>query len=229
MAEPINAGMGPEKPKGQIRGIWAITIIIVIAMLVGGAVWYWYYKGGVQDTGNVSFVIKPSESPSTSASASPSTSGTDETAGWKTYTDKEYGFSVKYPQAATATVSSHEGASGDLQYYVFFVDKTGCGDDAQCSNIIFTTQVLENRQNYTGKQWVDANYSSPGELKTRADVTVDGIKGEKITSDRGVDGYKLVFVQDPQGTLMYQFSWDGNDKNLEHIFDLFLGSFKFKR
>ena len=36
MAEEIKAGPGPEGPKGHIRAIWAITIIVVLAILVGG-------------------------------------------------------------------------------------------------------------------------------------------------------------------------------------------------
>ena len=101
MAEEINAGMGmgPEKPKGQIRGIWAVTIIIAVAILVGGGIWYYFYKTTVQDTGNTNTVkLSPSASASasgsvsTSASASPSSS-----ISWKTYTNDSYKYSFEYP------------------------------------------------------------------------------------------------------------------------------------
>lgn len=97
MAEEINAGIGPEK-KGYIRGIWAITIIVVIAMLVGGGVWYWYYKTTVQDdasTNTAKTSLSPSASVSASASTLPSTSESTETADWKTY-DSDY-VTFKYP------------------------------------------------------------------------------------------------------------------------------------
>jgi hypothetical protein len=141
MTEEINAGIGPEKPKGQIRGIWAITIIIVIAMLVGGAVWYYYYRGiQNQDLGNVSFVKQPSGSPSASASASPSTSGTNETAGWKTYTNSGHGFSIKYPT--------------DWEYQEYSEPQNAEG------TTFFETS---KKSSYTNKTWTtDVDY--PGEI-----------------------------------------------------------------
>ncbi|MCX6811270.1 MAG: hypothetical protein NT039_01050 [Candidatus Berkelbacteria bacterium] len=98
MAEEINADMEPGKPGGQIRGIWAILIIVVAAMLVGGGVWYWFYKTTVQDTGNLN-TVKLSSSPSASASSSvsPSTSSSSETANWQIYSNSIYKVSIKYP------------------------------------------------------------------------------------------------------------------------------------
>ncbi len=101
-------GLTPEKPRGHIRGIWAITIIVVIAILVGGGVWYWYYRTTVQDTGNLNTAkISPSASPtpSGSASASPSTSTS---ISWKTYTNNTYKYSFEYPTSTKACPGTTE-------------------------------------------------------------------------------------------------------------------------
>ena len=63
--------------------VWLPVLLGVLAVLAasGGAYWYGQQKAP-------SVVQEESSQPATT---------TDETAGWKTYTDTNYGFSFKYP------------------------------------------------------------------------------------------------------------------------------------
>jgi hypothetical protein len=98
MAKKATIGMPSELPKGHIRGIWAVTIIAALAMIVVGIVSYWsiLIMAQYQETG-VGLNPRASTSPLASASASPSASVTDETANWQTYSNSTYNISIKYP------------------------------------------------------------------------------------------------------------------------------------
>lgn len=109
----INAGMEPEKPSGQIRGIWAITIILAVAIIIAGVVWYLVYS----DTTNITGVNTPKISTSASPSISPTTSPDDETADWQTYINNTYDFSFKYPSDWTKKGPTDVG--DDTIVYIF--------------------------------------------------------------------------------------------------------------
>ena len=68
------------KPNKKISTLIGILIIVVFALIVGGAI-YWYSKEKFETP-----EVKVSEK-----------TITDETANWKTYRNEEYGFEVKYP------------------------------------------------------------------------------------------------------------------------------------
>jgi hypothetical protein len=108
-----------SKPKGHIRGIWAILIIIIVALLVLGGVGYYFYKtdpsqfAGLFEWRKAS-TPTPSPTPSASASASATPSGsctpgelsTEEQAivtGWGTHTNTAGKFEFKHPTEWTVT------------------------------------------------------------------------------------------------------------------------------
>lgn len=83
------------------KGISKVFIIIIVALIsagiAGAGVWYWQQQELKKIEKSLKTgVTKPKTTPTTSPSASP-----DETADWKTYTNKDYGFSLKYPQEWT--------------------------------------------------------------------------------------------------------------------------------
>jgi len=73
------------------QGFVQIVIIAVMALVIGAAAIYGYQK----------LTTKPSPSPSPTDRSirliEPSPSPTDETANWKVYTNKVFGYSIKYP------------------------------------------------------------------------------------------------------------------------------------
>jgi hypothetical protein len=112
--EEKNQNVDSIRPKGQIRGIWAILIIIVVALLTIGGVGYYFYKTDPAQFASIfnwhkastSPSATPTPSPSSSASAAPTSSCTPETlsteekaivTGWKTHTNTAGKFEFKYP------------------------------------------------------------------------------------------------------------------------------------
>jgi hypothetical protein len=168
--------MEPEKPKGHIRGIWAITIIVALAMIIGGVIWYLVIKNNVPET-NVSLTqVSPSTSPSTSAStsASPSTSGSSETASWKTYTSEFMSF--KYPTDWQIEQKELWGGS------VYEDLDLGIPEQAESS-------IGYSGAPYSGVL-SGMEKASPGKtILSEKDVTVSGIKGKKVitTFDNSVN------------------------------------------
>lgn len=81
--------------KGQAGQIQVLILagILVIAAIAGGA-YYLQSKEGSLHFGTQKGGITPSPTPA----ASPTSTGADETANWKTYTNTKYSFSLKYPQ-----------------------------------------------------------------------------------------------------------------------------------
>jgi hypothetical protein len=69
MAGKTNYGGESKSQKGQISGLWGITIILCVAILVGGVVWYLVFSGTVNITGVNTPKISTSSSPSPSPSS----------------------------------------------------------------------------------------------------------------------------------------------------------------
>ena len=81
-------------------------------MLVGGGVWYWFYKTTVQDdatTNTTKTSLSASPSASVSASASPPSS-----ISWKTYTNNAYKYSFEYP-ADTKPISGETSPITEIE------------------------------------------------------------------------------------------------------------------
>ena len=206
MDETTTPGIEPEKPKGYIRGIWAITIILVAAILVGGGIWYYFYKTTMQDTGNLNTVkVSPSASTSTSTSVSPSASASAETAGWKTY-DSDY-MTFKYPSTWKVTKDPKFPARiyEEVQLEINGVTMSLIGYDiapynyavGQVSDIGADTGITEILEN--------------------SDITIDGIIGKRIIAE-SEDGPATYYgysalVPVSKGHFSAGFSMSRNDKS----------------
>ncbi|TSC92299.1 MAG: hypothetical protein CEN92_27 [Candidatus Berkelbacteria bacterium Licking1014_96] len=183
--ETINTGdvPTPEKPKGHIRGIWTVLIIAAIAILVGGGVWYWYYKTTVQDDASTN-TAKTSISPSASASASPSTlpstSGTDETTSWKTY-DSDY-MTFKYP--TTWKVVQNPMYPGILYENISF-EINGATNPG--------INYFSGPYNFTIAQAISIGADTGiTEVLENSEIKIDGISGKRIITnidDSVMQGY----------------------------------------
>lgn len=167
--------------------------------------------------GTFSFTRKATSSPNSPV----------DTSAWKSYSNTQYGFSLKYSPNSEISTSVRIDDGQEI-WSVNFNDKTGGGEDKQYSFHYFDLNVIPNLGNLTANQWINKEFASPVELVqslVRAEATVDGIRGEKVTSDFGDNGFKVVFV--PHGTKMFAFYYGGEDPDLEGALAAFLGNFKF--
>lgn len=181
MAKKATIGTPSELPKGHIRGIWAVTIIAALAMIVVGIVSYWsiLIMAQYQETG-VGLNSRASTSPSASASASPSASVTDETANWKTY-DSNY-MTFKYP--ATWKVIENSMYPGILYENISF-EISGATNPG--------INYFSGPYNFTIAQATSIGADTGiTEILENSDIKIDGISGKKIITyldDSVMQGY----------------------------------------
>lgn len=106
-------------PKGHIRGIWAILIIAVVALLVIGGVGYYFYisdpsylaglferKKAASTSPSPTSTASPKSSAAPTGSCTPGELSTEEQAivtGWGTHTNTAGKFEFKHPTEWTAT------------------------------------------------------------------------------------------------------------------------------
>jgi len=82
--------MGMQSKPAVSKWLW-ISLIIVIVLAAGFAAWY--YLSGPGKT----VATTETTTPTTTTMPTTTTAATSTTADWKTYTDKTFGYSVKYP------------------------------------------------------------------------------------------------------------------------------------
>jgi hypothetical protein len=104
---PPNAGSSTGWKKGGeekkmkkfnlgISTLLAVLLVILVAVLVGGGVWWYMNQKQTAATTTTTSATAISQKTTTTTSA-----GQDETAGWKTYTNNIFKFSLKYPSTYT--------------------------------------------------------------------------------------------------------------------------------
>ncbi len=117
--------------------IYFIPLIIVLLGAVGFTGWYVWDAQKDKETGaavtdNAAITPTPTPTPTTTP-----TPALDVTAGWSTYTNTQYHFSLKYP-----TDWAYGGTSGDAQYPYF----TKGGNNELTVHVENYSYTLENRR-----------------------------------------------------------------------------------
>ena len=74
--------------------------LVLLVLIVGGLAFgiYWWQKQTAVDMTPVELTPTPTVSPTTTITPTATPTETDETAGWKTYTNKEIEYRLKYPK-----------------------------------------------------------------------------------------------------------------------------------
>ena len=222
-------GLEPDKPKGHIRAVWAITLILAFAIVIGGGVYFilWYSPWGENVMVNKS-TTTPTPSSSARLSGSPSSSSRSTTK-YKTYTNSAYKFSFEYPE--------------NLYVYPDFVEYGGTisilkkGND----NVLSATKI-QIKLNYLGSKTTDAGvaykevYKSDfvdDSIRRVTSLTVAGVPALKDTYTDAEDmGYYFVHSDFLYSIFAYmsRMSEDTSplaDKDNKAAFDHIVSSFKF--
>jgi len=195
-----------------MKRIWTILITVVAtAAIVGGGTWYLIDSHAKKDkdklqteldTLNQRIADEAAISGATVTSGTTATTGTtvaDPTAGWKTYTDTVFGYSVKYPAdwtkgvlAGSATFNSPENEA---------IKNSGTQNEAYSPNIII--QTVSSLAEFTKFNKDDKTLDSfIRNDATNSKITVTTLDGEKA--------YK--YLTGGIGDAYYQIAAEHNSK-----------------
>ena len=210
------------------RGNTAILIIVGILVLVGvagGA----YFLGrqtlslrGVSETSNAA--ILPTSSPA--PNVSPVSSDADETANWKTYTNINGNYSIKFP----SNWYSEEVKDKDIPVFKLSPSPSGLHDYTQ----VITIYVLDNPKNLTVEEFnlEGVTIIGPGgetsKLQyTYTSVIVGGLEGKRNTDMPGQFEHDTVFIK--KDKKIYGINWiKGPGESIPlTTFNQILSTFKF--
>lgn len=217
------------------KGIAAITVIIIIALLsaglAGGGVWYWQnqqLKKQKQDSDKqiqdlqkqVDDLRKEEETSKEETSMDTDSSETsDETINWKTYTNSKYKFSIKYPD----------------NYFIF--QETNTSDK-------FILELVHNKyKNFEGEfpymtvtvhpkktsdleVWIKNNTDEFTALSNLKKATIAGIAGYSFQAEGLFTSYNYALANG-SNTYAYVFSNNDSSENGKKDFNLMINSFKF--
>lgn len=86
-----------DNKTGAIRPWILITLIVLIIAAVGSFVWYYLQKNNALPLPTTTLTATPVVTPKTTPKISPTTAASISTTDWKTYENKELGFSFEYP------------------------------------------------------------------------------------------------------------------------------------
>ncbi|GEM_PF-2798708 len=205
-------------PAQYKRGFAFLLILAVLGLI------------GIAATAGLYFVTKNSSlkttTPAATNSAATNTT-TDENKDWKTYTNSEFGFSIKYPKDKIV-----ENAKTQDFLNVSFGGDDGTGYGAPTppdfsvlvyskSNLDELTKVLSLQRGGTVTLSQNRKYQKVG------DIVVDGTSASQLSLDLGTgEGSSVAVIQ--KGNFIYfiqrtHFNQETQDK----FFDQILSTFKF--
>jgi hypothetical protein len=195
---------------------FAPIIILILLVLVGGA----YYFGITKNKTVPSLVVpvQPSSSPVAQPIADP-------TANWKTYTNKEYGFTVKYPSDAKLRISQSE--SSDRMLVVAFDSPNAIFDHLFKSGGYSFEISMQTQKNFNT---LDEYLSFQKEHSMYENIlpkTYNNVIGYLFKNDKGYSGLNFIYqgFVAKNNDLFYTINYF-TDEDLD-MFNQILSTFKF--
>jgi hypothetical protein len=233
---PVQPASPVGKPRKTIPPFVGIVIIVVVAVLLFGGVFAWQYFSTKDKIGSLNCVPENEQygAPRTEADlccaglveqpSEESTSGTwgtcvkpqNSTLGWKTYTNTQYGFEVKYPNNLA------EGEVRVMQDSVFNV--MWDGPEAGYENASGMRFSIYQNNGKTPNEWITPTYSFV------KNVTVNGINGIIAQAVMVMNnGFNAFVFQKGNYIYLIQISSDlsGASDNPIDLIEKIISTFKF--
>jgi len=209
-----------------------ILIIILFIVLFALGIYVGFYMG-VNSVSNELVVAEVQTNPitSTTATSSPINSPID-TSNWKTYTNDEYGFSIKYPSdwenIPEVKISSVGLVSSIASPEMIKARNDNSGmyrNDIEVYYFPKISDELNNKlNNWNAKSLDELIQNSNGKYTKVGEVNINGNKIYKITTS-GILSSNFLFIE--KNGQLYEIainnidSFDSIDKTLENIIDSF--------
>jgi len=195
----------PEKVKKEhkyLKTLLTVLVGIVLIAGVAGGVWYWQQNElkkqrtdsdkQIQDLQKQVSDLKKNQTTTTTTQTNGSTA-TDETANWLTYTNKTYGYSIKYPKDWKTACNE---LKDDINYCIYK------GDPVQNKDFTASVKVFPN----IASDWATTSANTPGSvLKNISTVTFAGVSAVKADFPGGAE-YPAVQYRIVHGTNGYLVS-----------------------
>jgi hypothetical protein len=169
---------------------------------------------------------------------------TNETANWKTYTNKKYSFEIKYPKEAT--VSTYEKAIG-TNGIVYIGSRNKSIDHGVTYDVEYgiTFQDLGSANNMSAENWYSQYYQSEKQYAAKADMPMFLSASGKNVKLNGYDAYEtsdfnsdssLINFYIAHNGIIYRISYRGEIvqnvpkwPEFEKIINQMLSTFKFTK
>ncbi len=201
-------------PKHFLNKKFAITFVILILLGAGAyaGIWYWQNQQVAQE-------VAPTFTPRPSATADP-------TADWKTYTNTQYGFEVKYPLDwfHVDCFSSYVGFS----YLQSKLPNCETGGDQPHVNI----KIIQGGSMGKSISYAEGLIKDYSKTEIKISGNVTAIKYTGVTNSvegpgprNGTEIIETLFSYNNNIYQVYYYGLDGKDYS--QIFDQILSTFKF--
>lgn len=195
-----------KKPKRHVRGIWAITIILIICVLFGAAVWYFIFSQ-TENSFSLTIPERPTPTP------------TEDKRGLKTYTNLSALFSFDYPDTwAWEEKNNTIYLSSDTEYPKKYL----LGEMPAMKETEIYIQV-----HFSNETLGISREAPPGKPKI-SNLTIGGVSAKRITYKNEID-FQEIIQNLKAGDFYFLIICDTKSKNMDKIesYNKMIESFKF--
>lgn len=195
-----------KKPKRHIRGIWAVTIIFIICVLFGAAVWYFIFS---QTENSFSFTIPERPTPTP----------TENKEGLKIYTNLSALFSFDYPDAwAIEEKNNTIYLSSDAEYPQKYLS----------GEMPATKETEIYIQIHFSNEYLDISREAPPGKPKISNLTIGSVSAKRITYKNETD-FQEIIQNLKAGDFYFLIICDTKVSNADKIesYNKMIESFKF--
>lgn len=195
-----------KKPKRHVRGIWAVTIILIICALFGAGIWYFIFSQ-TENSFSLTIPKKPTPTP------------TEDKKGLKTYTNLSALFSFNYADTwAMEERSNTIYLSSDTE----FPKKYLLGEMPTMKETEIYIQI------HFSNEPIDISREAPSIKPKISNVTIGGVLAKKVTY-KNEDIFQEIIQNLKTGDFYFLIICDTKVSNADKIesYNKMLESFKF--
>jgi len=208
----------PPPSKSFLSGKLIILIVILLIIFAGGGAYF------VLNSQN-----KPVPTVSKAMPTSIPTPTTDPTASWKTYENKTFNYSIKYPPVLIGEDGRIDEIYNGNASIEYFKKPISAGSYPHQIGLYLASRS-QNIDEYIGQ--IATGDGPPPQLQT-AEINVGNVKGKKVIGVPSANGEILILLPHPNSGIFaivlnpYIQQGDNNEKEWIKSFDKILSTFKF--